>query len=204
MLAFLLFKKRYQNALFYERLFYKELVMTNRVANYHADRTNQKLYFVRLCCQQAEQAEEGQIRICHIESAILHLYGGYLAFLQEIARYYNLNQAEPTLDSINNALQHKTQLSPEVMRLQRLLDNDFLGEIVTAWGHTQYKPAPKVDDKPKQVANESDNSQRLPIIDVMATSSPLATSGISADMVRQWREQLLELIDTLREGMIEF
>lgn len=70
--------------------------MATRVARYHADRTNQKLYFVRLCCQQVEHADNEQIKICHIESAILHLYGGYLAFLQEIARYYHLNQTEPT------------------------------------------------------------------------------------------------------------
>ncbi len=31
-----------------------------RVARYHADRTNQKLYFARLSCQQAEQTEHVQ------------------------------------------------------------------------------------------------------------------------------------------------
>ena len=32
----------------------------SRVARYHADRTNQKLYFARLACQQAEQTEHIQ------------------------------------------------------------------------------------------------------------------------------------------------
>lgn len=178
--------------------------MATRVARYHADRTNQKLYFVRLCCQQAEQTADEQIKICHIESAILHLYGGYLAFLQEVARYYNLNQAEPTLATINQALEQKTQISPEMMRLQRLISNDFLGEIITAWQQIQYKPTPIFEEKPAQSDNDwVGNGKRLPIVDVMAMS-PLIKSSVSVDMIRQWREQLLELIDSLREGMIEF
>lgn len=31
--------------------------MANRVARYHADHTNQKLYFARIYCQLAEQAD---------------------------------------------------------------------------------------------------------------------------------------------------
>lgn len=177
--------------------------MVTRVARYHADRTNQKLYFVRLCCQQAEHADNEQIKICHIESTILHLYGGYLAFLQEIARYYNLNQPEPSLESIAQALAHKTQVSPEVLRLQGLMNNEFLGEIVTAWRKIQYKPLPKFEDTSLQAEAFATSLNRLPMIDVMA-NSPLAKSPISTDMVRQWREQLLEVIDSLREGMVEF
>ncbi len=172
--------------------------MASRVARYHADRTNQKLYFSRIYCQLAEETPVGQLQDGHIESAVTHLYGGYLAFLQELARYYNLNLSAPTLSGIAQALETKTQVSPEVLRLEKLLKHDFLGEVEQAWQQILYKPAPaEVVDSD---AAEPD-SQRLPIIDVMA--SP-ANHAISVDMVRQWRSELLDLIDTLREGMIEF
>ncbi len=41
----------------------------SRVARFHADRTNQKLYFARLSCQQAEQTEHVQQAQAHREAA---------------------------------------------------------------------------------------------------------------------------------------
>lgn len=169
--------------------------MANRVARYQADRTNQKMYFCRIYCQLAEQADKGQVRDAHIESAIMHLYGGYLAFLQEVARYYNLTMPNPSLQSIGDALQTKTQVSPEVMRLAQLQQNDFLGDIEKAWQQTLYKPIPQHLD------NDTDNHHKLPVIDIMASPS---NTSISVDMVRQWRSELVDTIDSLREGMVEF
>ena len=123
--------------------------MAGRVARYQADRTNQKMYFCRIYCQQAEQTPKGQLQEAHIESALMHLYGGYLAFLQEVARNYNLTM-------------------------------------------------------PQNLGNESDESNKngkLPVIDVMASPS---STNISVDMIRQWRGDLVDTIDSLREGMIEF
>lgn len=183
--------------------------MATRVARYQADRTNQKLYFVRLNCQLAEQSDDVQLKQCHLESAILHLYGGYMAFLQEITRYYNLQIAEPNLEKISEALEIKTQVSPEVVRLTRLKQNDFLGEIIQAWQSIQYKPAPTLP--PQDTPTEQiDTSWVIPVFDVMKNeplnkaSQSLVSLGVSIDMVRQWREQLIEVIDSLREGMIEF
>ena len=56
--------------------------MMSRVARYHADRTNQKLYFARLACQQAEQTEHLQLVQAYRETAAFHLHGALLAFLQ--------------------------------------------------------------------------------------------------------------------------
>ena len=39
------------------------------------------------------------------------------------------------------------------------------------------------------------------VIDVMASPS---STNISVDMIRQWRGDLVDTIDSLREGMIEF
>lgn len=176
--------------------------MKTRVARYHADRTNQKLYFARLYCQLAEQSENYQLKEAHIESALLHLYGGYLAFLQEIARYYHLSLVAPTLNDIEQILAKKTQVSPEVLRLKKLLAHDFLGEIEQAWQQVLYKPAPLTPNTTDTTDTPATTKQgQLVVIDVM--SSPL-NHTISVDMIRQWRSNLLAIIDTLREGMIEF
>ena len=42
----------------------------SRVARFHADRTNQKLYFARLSCQQAEQTDNIQQAQAHREAAV--------------------------------------------------------------------------------------------------------------------------------------
>ncbi|MFW2177595.1 MULTISPECIES: DUF6586 family protein [unclassified Moraxella] len=177
--------------------------MANRVARYHADRTNQKLYFVRVYCQLAEQTQDPQLVQAHIESAVMHLHGGYLALLQEIARYYQLNQTQPSLDSIAHALEARTQISPEVLRLTKLLQTDFLGEIERAWQQVLYKPTPKDD----VLTDSTADSLRLPVVDVMATGvMPTSSHGstISTDLLRQWRQDLLAVIEALRAGMVEF
>ena len=52
----------------------------SRVARFHADRTNQKLYFARLACQQVEQIEHVQQAQAYREAAVFHLHGSLLAF----------------------------------------------------------------------------------------------------------------------------
>lgn len=168
--------------------------MANRVARYQADRTNQKLYFVRIYCQLAEQAENEQLKTAHLESALCHLYSSYLAFLQEIARYYQLSLSQPNLNGIEQALADKTCVSPEVLRLQYLVEQDFLGEIEQAWQQVLYKPTPK-DSASVNSAN------RLPIVDVMAN---VEDSTISVNKITQWRSELMAVIDGLRENMVEF
>ena len=93
----------------------------SRVARFHADRTNQKLYFARLSCQQAEQTEHIQQAQAHREAAVFHLHGAVLAFLQELVRYYRLNELQPTLKSIEEAMAAKGQVSPEVSRIWQSL-----------------------------------------------------------------------------------
>ena len=52
----------------------------SRVARFHADRTNQKLYFARLACVQAEQSENVQQAQAHREAAVFHLQVSVLHF----------------------------------------------------------------------------------------------------------------------------
>ena len=71
----------------------------------------------------------------------------------------------------------------------------FLADIETAWQQILYKPVPQA------IENSTNHHQKLPIIDIMAAPQGL---GVSVDMIRQWRLDLVEIIDSLREGMIEF
>ena len=100
-----------------------------RVARYHADRTNQKLYFARLSCQQAEQIDHVQQAQAYREAAVFHLHGAVLAFLQELVRYYRLNDLNPTLKSIEEHMAAKGQVSPEVTVMQKLSKEGFIAEL---------------------------------------------------------------------------
>ena len=91
-----------------------------RVAKYQADRTNQKLYFCRLACQEADSTNDKQVYQAHCETAIFHLYGTFLAFLQELGYFYNITLAAPTLADIEEVLSERTQVSPEIQRLKQL------------------------------------------------------------------------------------
>ncbi len=117
-----------------------------RVARYHADRTNQKLYFARLSCQQAEQTEHVQQAQAQREATVFHLHGALLAFLQELVRYYRLNDPHPTLKSIEELMAAKGQISPEVAVLQHLSKSGFIAELKRAYRLCQYAPEPSTPE----------------------------------------------------------
>src|SRR5690606_14275050 len=114
----------------------------SRVARFHADRTNQKLYFARLSCQQAEQTDNIQQAQAHREAAVFHLHGAVLAFLQELVRYCRLNDFMPTLKSIEDNMAEKGQVSPEVTVMQQLSKQGFIAELKRAYRMCQYAPEP--------------------------------------------------------------
>ena len=160
-----------------------------RVARYHADRTNQKLYFARLACQQAEQSEHVQQVQAFRESAVFHLHGAVLAFLQELVRYYRLNDTAPTLKSIEELMAVKGQISPEVAVMQQLAKSGFIAELKRAYRMCQYAPEP-----------EDDTSSNL-IIKV--TQTPQAWLP-DTKILREWHRDLTQLIDGFRNEMVEF
>lgn len=165
-----------------------------RVARYHADRTNQKLYFARLACQQAEQADHVQQAQAHREAAVFHLHGALLAFLQELVRYYRLNDLNPTLKSIEELMAAKGQVSPEVTVLQHLSKDGFLAELKRAYRLCQYAP------EPSSPQPEDETSSNL-IIKV--TQTPQAWLPDTA-ILREWHRDLTQLIDGFRNEMVEF
>jgi hypothetical protein len=166
----------------------------SRVARFHADRTNQKLYFSRLACQQAEQTEHVQQAQAQREAAVFHLHGAVLAFLQELSRYYRLNDVQPTLKSIEELMSAKGQVSPEVIVLQKLAKDGFIAELKRAYRLAQYAPEPSAPEP------ENETSSNL-IIKV--TQSPQAWLPDSK-ILREWHRELTELIEGFRNEMVEF
>ncbi|TCB19346.1 DUF6586 family protein [Acinetobacter sp. ANC 5045] len=166
----------------------------SRIARFHADRTNQKLYFARLSCQQAEQTEYVQQAQAHREAAVFHLNGAVLAFLQELVRYYRLNDSNPTLKSIEELMAAKGQISPEVAILQQLSKSGFIAELKRAYRLCQYTPEPSAPEP------EQETSSNL-IIKV--TQSPQAWLP-DTKILREWHRDLTQLIDGFRNEMVEF
>lgn len=166
----------------------------SRVARFHADRTNQKLYFSRLACQQAEQTDHVQQAQAQREAAVFHLHGAVLAFLQELVRYYRLHDANPTLKSIEDLMTAKGQVSPEITVLQQLSKEGFIAELKRAYRLCQYAPEPSAPEP------EDETSSNL-IIKV--TQSPQAWLP-DTKIIREWHRDLTALIDGFRNEMVEF
>ena len=166
----------------------------SRVARFHADRTNQKLYFARLSCQQAEQLEHVQQIQALRESAVFHLQGAVLAFLQALVRYYRLNELRPTLQNVEQHMADRGQVSPEIQVLKKLSQDGFLAELNRAYRMCQYAPEP-ADPEP-----EDETSSNL-IIKV--TQSPQAWLP-DTKILREWHRDLTQLIDGFRNEMVEF
>lgn len=166
-----------------------------RVAQYQADRTNQKLYFCRLACKAAAEANNQQLYQGHCETAIFHLQGTLLAFLQELTHYYGLTLPQPSVESIKQALAQRTQVSPEIQRLEQLLTNGFLADVMRAYMRCQYAPKPEA-----QVQQTGTASSDL-IVNVVTLSNQWLPDDTT---IREWRQQFVELIEQLRTGMAEY
>ncbi|MGE6475596.1 DUF6586 family protein [Psychrobacter sp. NPDC078631] len=169
-----------------------------RVAKYQADRTNQKLYFCRLSCQSAGSTNDKQLYQAHCETAIFHLHGALLAFIQELGHFYSLNMTAPTLLDIEQVLSERTQVSPEIQRLQQLQQQGFIANIERAYQRCLYAVPPDtiVDEAPSSHSASPDL-----IVNVVTLSNQWLPDETT---IREWRNQLLELIEQLRASMVEF
>ena len=165
----------------------------SRVARYHADRTNQKLYFARLAISQAEQSEHQEKQACQ-ESAVNHLYQSIFAFLQELVRYYNLSDTQPTLLSITQKMAQKGQVSPEILVLEPLFKSGFLAELCTAYHHCLYAPVPHVPEYEGEVSSQ---------LIIKVTQTPQVWLPDTATL-REWHQKVVALFEGFRNEMIEF
>ncbi|MGP4714370.1 DUF6586 family protein [uncultured Psychrobacter sp.] len=169
-----------------------------RVAKYQADRTNQKLYFCRLACQAAGSSNDKQLYQAHCETAIFHLYGTFLAFLQELSQFYGLQESAPTLTDIEEALDTRTQVSPEILRLKQLREKGFLANIERAYQRCLYAVPPESLADTSMAVNAAPKDL---IVNVVTLSNQWLPDEST---IREWRQQFLELIEQLRAGMVEF
>lgn len=170
-----------------------------RVAKYQADRTNQKLYFCRLACQAAGDSSDKQLYQAHCETAIFHLYGTFLAFLQELGHFYSLNMSAPTMADIEQALSARTQVSPEIQRLKLLQQQGFLANVERAYQRCLYAVQPEELENATVVNSEP--LDRDLIVNVVTLSNQWLPDDAT---IREWRQQFLTLIEQLRAGMVEF
>ncbi|MEY2863505.1 MAG: hypothetical protein RLY58_1212 [Pseudomonadota bacterium] len=167
----------------------------SRVARYHADRTNQKLYFARLSCVEAGKGNNVQAAQGAREAAVFHLHGALLAFLQELARYYKVShEVRPTLDSLKLRMAERTQVSPEIIILESLSRDGFLAELNRAYMACQYAP------EPPEPSHDDDSASNL-ILKV--TQSPQAWLP-DVQILREWLGLLRDLIEGFRNEMVEF
>ncbi len=167
----------------------------SRVARFHADRTNQKLYFARLSCQQAEREDNVQAAQGAREAAVFHLYGAMQAYLQELGRHYRVTAlTQPTRHTLAEALAQRGQKSPELVLLEQALGAGGLRGLERAWQACQYAPEPATPEPEAEAASQ---------LIVKVTQSPLAWLPETA-LLREWWQALSRLIEQGREGLVEF
>jgi len=171
-------------------------------------RTNQKLYFARLQLDQLERvmatqdsfAWEAEALSCR-EAAILHLHGAYLAFLQELVRFYKLSGPLMTTEALRTAMAVKGQVSPEVSVLQTLEQdrNSWLATLLRAHDDCLIVPDAPVAAAPEDEAEGLGQAISLVIV---AADEPL--SRPDREQLACWHRELTNIIREFRREMAEW
>lgn len=169
-------------------------------------RTNQKLYFARLQLDRLQSLLEARAAFsweaealsCR-EAAILHLHGAYLAFLQELVRFYKLQGPLMTSEAVRVAMAAKGQVSPEITVLQRLEQEhgSWLAQLLRA--HHDCLIAP--DAAPVAVEEEDTGSRAISVV-VVAADTPLSATDV--DNLQRWLRELTAIIRDFRREMQEW
>lgn len=173
-------------------------------------RTNQKLYFAKLqlermqqlAAEQAAFAWEAEALSCR-EAAILHLHGAYLAFLQELVRFYKLQGPLMSSEAVRQAMTAKGQVSPEITVLQGLEQESgsWLAQLLEA--HRACLVAPEAA-APAVVDSEADaegGGRGISFVTVNA-DAPLSVGDI--DSLQAWQRELTAIIREFRREMAEW
>lgn len=171
-------------------------------------RTNQKLYFARLQLDQMERvmaaqdsfAWEAEALSCR-EAAILHLHGAYLAFLQELVRFYKLSGPLLTTEALRTVMAVKGQVSPEVSVLQTLeQDRDsWLATLLRA--HADCLSAP---DAPVAAAPDDEDEGLGQAISLVTVTTDEPLSRPDRERLARWHHELTTIIREFRREMAEW
>lgn len=167
-------------------------------------RTNQKLNFSRIHLERLKQAQNDTSWNKHAliesfnESVLFHLASAYDAFLREIAERYSVETE--SLDgyrSLAAELEVTGVESPELKELSALESDhsSWLHKLVAA-----YEACWHGTDKQRAVTETSSVSE----IHVVQVNPDHAEDAVIIAEYESWLESLSELINRLREGMVEW
>jgi hypothetical protein len=171
-------------------------------------RTNQKLYFAKLQQDRLAQlladrsgfAWEADALSCR-EAAILHLHGAYVAFLQELVRFYKLAGPLMNSEALREAMAAKGQVSPEISVLQSLEQtrDSWLAQLLRAHHLCLIVPDPVPAVAPE---DEPEALGRSISLVTVASDEPLSPADVES--LRRWQRELTAIIRDFRSEMAEW
>src|SRR6218665_662757 len=171
-------------------------------------RTNQKLFFAKLQLERISQllAEksafswEAEALSCR-EAAILHLHGAYVAFLQELVRFYKLNGLLLSSEDVRAAMAARGQVAPEVAIFQQLEQQpaSWLAALLLAYERCLIAPDPAPAEAEEDEAESL--GRAISLISVQA-DAPLSDADLAA--IAGWQRELPTLIREFRAERVEF
>lgn len=180
-------------------------------------RTNQKLYFARLQQDLLQQAlaegrfdAEARALACR-EASIYHLHGAYVAFLQELCRFYKLPLHIDSSEALRLAMAAKGQVSPEVMQLQQweAEPGSWLAQLLHAFAAQQraeeavvVKPA--AEEEGEALESEAAAPRLLSGINIVQTDVDLPLSEPDQARLSHWHQALTQAIREFRREMMEW
>lgn len=171
-------------------------------------RTNQKLYFAKLqldriaplLADKSVYSWEAEA-LSSREAAILHLYGAYLAFLQELVRFYKLSGPLLSSEALRVAMASKGQVSPEIAVFQNLEQNSasWLAQLLSAHQRCLLAPDPAPLDAP---VDEEESLGRAIGLVAVAKDEPLSAPDLHS--IQSWHAELTTIIRGFRGEMAEW
>lgn len=174
-------------------------------------RSNQKLYFAKLQQERLQQlvaersafAWEAEALSCR-EAAILHLHGAYLAFLQELVRFYKLQGPLTTSEALRQAMAAKGLVSPEITVLQRLEQDhgSWLARLLKAHQDCLIAPDASAAAAAEDGAAEPGSALRSISVVSVAADAPLSAGDIES--LWAWQRELTNAIREFRREMAEW
>lgn len=178
-------------------------------------RTNQKLYFAKLQLDRIAQllkektafSWEAEALSCR-EAAILHLHGAYVAFLQELVRFYKLNGVLLSSEDVRLAMAARGQVAPEIAIFQQLEQraDSWLAALLQAHHLCLIAPDPVArSEQTSEAEEESEAAKPLALginLVTVAQDEPLSAPDLQS--IAAWHRELTALIREFRSERVEY
>lgn len=173
--------------------------------NSHPARTNQKLYFARLQLDLLDAAlrdddfsAEPRALSCR-EAALWHLDSAIGAFMQELSRFYKVQPAATTPETLAAAMAAQGRVSPEAdILLQLLAQPETWMARLRALHAACYRPVTLPD-----IAIEAESPARI-AIPVQMTDSDQPLSEADVATLTHIHHALTQAIRDFRAELVEF